>query len=179
VGHAVDGARIAGRNGDRWTLPGAHGVHAFHYAGAAGRDAGMWKRYYERWRQTTREKIDPHLLDLMPQLAQFAPPAVVIAKSRYSAFVKSQLHAHLMDRKADGLIVTGSERRLRAGDGARRSRPWLSVIVVRDAICSSSDEGHDALLRSITADTPNRSRSRMRRACCDDGDSGLSPPDLG
>jgi nicotinamidase-related amidase len=109
---------------------------------------GMWRRYYERWRETTREKIDPHLLDLMPQLARFAPPAAVIDKSRYSAFAEPHLHAHLMERKADGVIVTGSETDvcvlatvLGAVDLGYR------VIVVRDAICSSSDEGHDALLR--------------------------------
>jgi nicotinamidase-related amidase len=109
---------------------------------------GMWRRYYERWRETTRERLDPHLLDLMPQLAQLAPPAVVIDKTRYSAFAEPYLHAHLMDRKADGLIVTGSETDvcvlatvLGAVDLGYR------VIVVRDAICSSSDEGHNALLR--------------------------------
>jgi nicotinamidase-related amidase len=84
----------------------------------------------------------------MPQLARFAPPAAVIDKSRYSAFAEPHLHAHLMERKADGLIVTGSETDvcvlatvLGAVDLGYR------VIVVRDAICSSSDEGHDALLR--------------------------------
>jgi nicotinamidase-related amidase len=109
---------------------------------------GMWRHYYERWRETTREKIDPDLLDLMPQLARFAPPAAVIDKSRYSAFAEPGLYAHLMERKADGLIVTGSETDvcvlatvLGAVDLGYR------VIVVRDAICSSSDEGHDALLR--------------------------------
>jgi nicotinamidase-related amidase len=109
---------------------------------------GTWRRYYERWRETTRERIDPRLLDLMPQLARFTPPAAVIDKSRYSAFAEPHLQAHLMDRKADGLIVTGSETDvcvlatvLGAVDLGYR------VIVVRDAICSSSDEGHDALLR--------------------------------
>lgn len=109
---------------------------------------GMWCRYYQRWRATTREKINPRLLDLMPQLARFAPPASVIDKTRYSAFAEPQLLAHLVERKADGLIVTGSETDvcvlatvLGAVDLGYR------VIVVTDAICSSSDEGHDALLR--------------------------------
>jgi nicotinamidase-related amidase len=109
---------------------------------------GMWQRYYERWRNTTQEHIDPRLLELMPPLARFVPPATVIDKTRYSAFVGSSLLAHLIDRQADGLIVTGSETDvcvlatvLGAVDLGYR------VIVVRDAICSSSDEGHEALLR--------------------------------
>jgi nicotinamidase-related amidase len=109
---------------------------------------GMWRRYYERWRETTREHLDPRLLDLVPPLANLAPPATVIDKTRYSAFAEPGLFAHLRLREADGLIVTGSETDvcvlatvLGAVDLGYR------VIVVRDAICSSSDEGHDAQLR--------------------------------
>jgi nicotinamidase-related amidase len=135
-------AEIAGRFPERTVFT------RFITPATPGQMPGMWRRYYERWRETTREKIDPHLLDLMPKLARFAPPAAVIDKSRYSAFAEPHLHAHLMERKADGVIVTGSETDvcvlatvLGAVDLGYR------VIVVRDAICSSSDEGHDALLR--------------------------------
>jgi nicotinamidase-related amidase len=109
---------------------------------------GMWRRYYIRWRETTQEHLDPRLLELMPSLARLVPPAAVIDKTRYSGFAKPNLLAHLVARKADGLIVTGSETDvcvlatvLGAVDLGYR------VIVVRDAICSSSDEGHDAMLK--------------------------------
>ena len=109
---------------------------------------GMWQRYYQRWRNTTQVHIDPQLLQLMPPLERLVPPAMAINKTRYSAFVGSDLLAHLRDREADGLIVTGSETDvcvlatvLGAIDLGYR------VIVVRDAICSSSDEGHEALLK--------------------------------
>jgi nicotinamidase-related amidase len=109
---------------------------------------GMWQPYYRRWRGTTREKIDPALLELMPPLARLVPPATVIDKTRYSGFAEPHLFAHLRERGADALIVTGSETDvcvlatvLGAVDLGYR------VILVRDAICSSSDEGHDALLR--------------------------------
>ena len=109
---------------------------------------GMWQRYYQRWRNTTQVHIDPQLLQLMPPLERLVPPAMAINKTRYSAFAGSHLLAHLRDREADGLIVTGSETDvcvlatvLGAIDLGYR------VIVVRDAICSSSDEGHEALLK--------------------------------
>src|ERR687884_2185559 len=70
---------------------------------------GMWQRYYSRWRQATRESLDPKLLELLPPLARVCPPAVVIDKTRYSGFAQSRLHAYLLEREADGLIVTGSE----------------------------------------------------------------------
>lgn len=108
---------------------------------------GMWRRYYERWRDATRERLELHLLELLPELARLAPPATVIDKTRYSAFAEPYLLSHLRDRGADGLIITGSETDmcvlatvLGAVDLGYR------VIVVRDAVCSSSDEGHDALL---------------------------------
>jgi nicotinamidase-related amidase len=108
---------------------------------------GMWQRYYTRWIRATRERINPELLELLPSLSSFAPPAAVIDKSRYSAFAGSTLLRHLHDRKADALIITGSETDvcvlatvLAAVDIG------FPVIVVEDAICSSSNTGHDALM---------------------------------
>jgi nicotinamidase-related amidase len=109
---------------------------------------GMWQRYYARWKQATREYLDPALLGLMPALARFSPPATVIDKGRYSAFAGSQLLAHLQERETDGLVMTGSETdvcvlatALNAVDLGYR------VILVRDALCSSSDQGHEALMK--------------------------------
>jgi nicotinamidase-related amidase len=109
---------------------------------------GMWQRYYRRWPQTLRGVLAPEMLELMPPLAKLSPPAATIDKTRYSAFEASALLDHLMARRADGLIITGSETDvcvlatvLAAVDIGYR------VIVVEDAICSSSDEGHDALMK--------------------------------
>ena len=41
---------------------------------------GSWRRYYERWRELTLERIDPRLIELVPPLAALAPPAEVIDK---------------------------------------------------------------------------------------------------
>ena len=108
---------------------------------------GTWQRYYSRWRETTRACLDPELLELVSPLAKLSPPAVIIDKTRYSAFAEPALLQHLLQREADGLIVTGSETDvcvlatvLAAVDLGYR------VILVRDAVCSSSDEGHDSLL---------------------------------
>jgi nicotinamidase-related amidase len=109
---------------------------------------GLWQRYYARWKEATREHLDPALLQLLPPLAKLCPPAAVIDKTRYSGFAEPGLLAHLQAREADGLIVTGSETDvcvlatvLDAVDLGYR------VILVRDAVCSSSDAGHDALMQ--------------------------------
>ena len=109
---------------------------------------GMWQRYYTRWRIATRECLDVSLLELVPPLIGLCPPATVIDKTRYSAFAEPSLLFHLKQREADALVISGSETDvcvlatvLDAVDLGYR------VIVVADAICSSSDEGHDMLLR--------------------------------
>jgi nicotinamidase-related amidase len=109
---------------------------------------GMWQRYYRCWRDATRERLDLRLLELMPPLAALSPPATVIDKMRYSAFAEPEFLKHLRRREADALIVSGSETDvcvlatvLDAVDLGYR------VIVVRDAVCSSSDQGHDMLMR--------------------------------
>jgi nicotinamidase-related amidase len=108
---------------------------------------GMWQRYYRRWSIATRQQLDPGMLELLPPLAKLCPPAQIIDKTRYSAFTEPQLVQHLQAREADGLIVSGSETDvcvlatvLGAVDLGYR------VVVVRDAVCSSSDAGHDALM---------------------------------
>lgn len=108
---------------------------------------GTWRRYYQHWRQTTREHLKPELLDLMPSLARLVPPATVIDKPVYSPFTGHKLLDLLRAREVDSLIVTGSETDmcvlatvLGAVDYGYR------VVLVSDALCSSSDEGHDNLL---------------------------------
>jgi nicotinamidase-related amidase len=84
------------------------------------------------------------LLELMPPLAALCP----VDKTRYSGFAEPQLSGHLRQRRADALMVSGSETDvfvlatvLDAVDRGYR------VIVACDAVCSSSDEGHDMLMR--------------------------------
>jgi hypothetical protein len=60
---------------------------------------GVWRRYYARWRVATRQVIPLELLELVPPLAGLCPPATIIDKTPYSAFVESGLIAHLRQRK--------------------------------------------------------------------------------
>jgi nicotinamidase-related amidase len=109
---------------------------------------GTWRRYYQKWRQTTREHLDPDMLELRPPLARLVPPAAVVDKTRYSGFAEPHLLAHLRERDADGLVVTGSETDVCVAATVLGAVDLgYPVILVHDAVCSSSDEGHDALLR--------------------------------
>lgn len=108
---------------------------------------GSWQRYFHRWAELTRAAIDPDLLDLVPTLARLAPPATVIDKHVYSPFVERGLLRLLRERRAEALVITGAETDvcvlaavLGAVDFGYR------VILATDALCSSSDATHDALL---------------------------------
>ena len=108
---------------------------------------GTWRRYYEAWPETTRDRLDVRLLELMPTLRRLSPPATVIDKTRYSAFFGPALLQHLRARQADTLIVTGSETDVCVSATIMGAVDHgFRVILVRDGVCSSSDEGHDALL---------------------------------
>jgi nicotinamidase-related amidase len=138
---------------------------------------GMWRHYYERWRDTTREHVDPQLLELVDPLNSLVPPATVIEKTRHFSFAGSQLLSHVRARKTDTLVVTGSETDvcvlatvLDAVDLGYR------VILVRDAVCSFSDEGGmTPCSKSITAATACRSRQRMPSKSCEYGNDVKSP----
>ncbi|WP_048755604.1 cysteine hydrolase family protein [Afipia felis] len=108
---------------------------------------GTWRAYYEKWRDVTLEAVDPALIDLVPELQTFVPPATQFDRPTYSAFADGRLHAWLQDRRVTTLIVSGSET-----DVCVLSTVLVAVdhgyrtIVVSDALASSSDESHDALL---------------------------------
>lgn len=112
-----------------------------------GEAQGAWRSYYRRWREVTRERLDPRLIELMPELGRHVPPAAIVDKPVYSAFAGGRLSALLAERGADTLIVSGAETDvcvLSTILGAI-DRGYY-VVVVRDAVCSSSDAGHDALV---------------------------------
>lgn len=113
----------------------------------AAQMSGAWKRYYEHWPEVTRENIHSELLELMPALARLIPPARVIDKPGYSGFSTPRLQEELRGMAADTLVITGGETDvcvlatvMSAVDIGYR------VVLVTDAVCSSSDMGHDNLL---------------------------------
>jgi nicotinamidase-related amidase len=113
---------------------------------------GMWRLYYQRWSEFTREHLPSHFLALIPELAELVPPAQVVDKHLYSPFAEPQLHQRLRDRKIDTIVITGGETDvcvlaavLDAIDLGYR------VIVASDALCSVSDEAHDNLLQLFSA----------------------------
>jgi nicotinamidase-related amidase len=108
---------------------------------------GAWRIYYERWREVTREHLDPRLLELMPPLQRLVPPAIMLDKPVYSAFAGHKLRDLVSERGVDTLLITGSETDMCVLATVLGAVDLgLRVVIVADGICSSSDEGHDSLL---------------------------------
>lgn len=112
-----------------------------------GEAGGSWRRYYARWPAMTLEALPPALVALVPELARLAPPAELFDKRVYSPWWDGALHRRLRARGIDTLVVSGAETDvcvlatvLGAVDLGYR------VVIPTDAVCSSSDATHDALL---------------------------------
>lgn len=108
---------------------------------------GSWARYYQRWEAVTGEAIGADATRLVPALERFVPPARVIDKRVYSPWTEGALDALLAPAGVDALVISGGETdvcvlatTLGAIDRGFR------VILVTDALCSSSDATHDALM---------------------------------
>jgi nicotinamidase-related amidase len=113
-----------------------------------GDGRGVWRRYYQRWASMTIENIGWDMVDLVPDLQRYVPPAETVDKPIYSPWLGSNLRQRLEDKGCDTVIVSGGETDvcvlatvLGAADLGYRT------IVVQDALCSSSDEDHDAMLQ--------------------------------
>jgi nicotinamidase-related amidase len=108
---------------------------------------GQWQRYFRRWQSATRQALDVSQLDLVPELARFAPPAAVVDKPAYSAFFRSPLADFLTQKGVRTVIVSGAETDVCVLSTVLDAvNIGFRAVLVEDALCSSSDAGHEALM---------------------------------
>ena len=108
---------------------------------------GTWRNYYLKWPMMTREVLGDAMVDILPELRALAPPAVVFDKPIYSPWLDGRLHPFLQQHEVTTLVISGGETDvcvLAAVLGAVDL--GYAIILVKDAICSASDETHDASL---------------------------------
>lgn len=109
---------------------------------------GEWQRYYERWHELTRDEMDPALLDIVPTLRRFVPPAEIVDKtSCYGGFATPGFTHALQRREAGALVVSGVETDVCVLSTVLQAidRGWR-VVVVEDGVTGSSPEHHEAAL---------------------------------
>ena len=127
--------------------PGQTLFTRFVPAARPGGGPGAWARYYSRWADVTLANIDPTLVELMAPVARSVPPAKLVDKRVYSPWTEGRLDSMLNGSEIDTLVITGGETDvcvlatvLGAIDRGFR------VVIVTDAVCSSADQTHDALM---------------------------------
>jgi nicotinamidase-related amidase len=112
-----------------------------------GEGVGMWRHYYERWESMTIDQLGPEMLELVPALAKFVPPARTFDKGVYSPWIGTDLRQLLRDAGIDTVIITGGETDVCVLSTMLGAVDWgFRVILVTDALCSSADETHDAMM---------------------------------
>ncbi|HXV23984.1 MAG TPA: cysteine hydrolase [Alphaproteobacteria bacterium] len=111
---------------------------------------GQWRYYYRRWQSVTLSHMDPALLDLVPPLARHARPDSILDKRSHGGWEDPAFVKAIGRRRASTLVLTGVETdvcvlafALGATDRGYR------VIIVEDAVASSSPAGHHAALEAI------------------------------
>src|SRR3954471_24228314 len=95
----------------------------------------------------TIKGLRPGLIDLVPDLARFVPPARVFDKHVYSPWTGTDLHLQLRGANVDAVIITGGETDVCVLATMLGAIDWgFRVILLTDALCSSADETHDAMM---------------------------------
>jgi nicotinamidase-related amidase len=95
----------------------------------------------------TIDRIGPEMVGLVPELAAFIPPARIFDKYVYSPWTGSDLHLQLRGGGIGTVIITGGETDVCVLSTMLGAIDWgFRVILVQDALCSSADETHDAMM---------------------------------
>ena len=114
---------------------------------AAGEAEGSWREYYRAWPNMLRERLAPEMVDLVPSLQRFVPPAAVIDKPVYSPWWSGALHRQLQARGVDTLVITGGETEVCVLSTLMGAIDLgYHVVLPKDAVCSSAAETHAAML---------------------------------
>lgn len=109
---------------------------------------GTWRRYFERWEQMTLNHLPADQVELVPELAAYAPPASVVDKRTYSPWHDGRLAPALSAKGVTTLIISGLETEVCVLSTLLGAVDYgFRVIIATDAVCSSTDETHDAMQR--------------------------------
>ncbi|MBB4008625.1 nicotinamidase-related amidase [Rhizobium taibaishanense] len=108
---------------------------------------GAWRHYYEKWWMMTGRHLPGEMVDLVPELAQFVPPAMVFDKSVYSPWTSGALQQHLATQSVSHLVISGGETDVCVLSTVLTAVDLgYYVTVLTDAVCSCADTTHDSAL---------------------------------
>ena len=117
----------------------------------AGEGHGQWRSYYERWAEMTLEKAGNDIIELAPELKDFVPPARQFDKPVYSPWFGGRLRRALAAEDVDTIVVSGGEADMCVLATLLGAIDFgFRTVLAEDAICSTSDEAYDSIVRLFT-----------------------------
>ena len=112
--------------------------------------AGTWRGYYEHWASVCTDRMPREMLDVVGPLRGCAPMERVFDKRTHSAFADGPFSDWLRSSGFRSLVLSGVETDVcvlaTALDAIDRG---YGVLIARDAVTSSSAEGHAATLEHV------------------------------
>ena len=97
---------------------------------------GRWQSYFQLWKIATLQALGGEQFDLVPEFARYVPPVAISTRAPASLLP-------LAAGQSPGQETGRRRRRLRVLDAVNLG---FRVVIAEDALCSSSDAGHDALM---------------------------------
>lgn len=111
---------------------------------------GAWQSYYKRWESMTLHALPKEMVEVIPSLRKFIPPARIFDKTTYSPWTSGQLHRILSQEHVSSVVVSGGETDVCVlGTVLGAIDLGYHVVVLSDAVCSGADATHDAALKLL------------------------------
>ena len=111
---------------------------------------GQWTRFYADAEGMLFNNLHPSMMELLPELMKFIPPARIADRKVFSALASTDLRGLLTQESTDTLVITGFETDvcvlatvLAAIDLGYR------VVLVKDGLASSNAAGEKAALHQV------------------------------
>ena len=111
---------------------------------------GTWRAYYRKWWMMTGEHLPREMIEVVPSLKKFIPPARCFDKRVYSPWFDGRLHNVLSGEQVTTLVISGGET-----DVCVMATVFGAIdlgyrtIILKDAVCSGEDQTHDASLELL------------------------------
>ena len=95
----------------------------------------------------TIDQLGPDMIGLVLYLAKYDPRPEIFDKHVYSPWTGTDLHQQLRSAGIGTVVITGGETDVCVLATMLGAIDWgFRVILVTDALCSSADETHDAMM---------------------------------
>ena len=98
----------------------------------------------------TGEHLSVELLDIVPALSRYSPPARVFDKVTYSPWVDGRLHNILASEAVSTIVISGGETDVCVlGTALGGVDLGYRIVILSDAVCSAANDAHDASLNIL------------------------------